>query len=110
MAGNYFQHRKNGNLFIPRVWPGDSAFVYYTLSEARRWGGDLHRAYTDNGIAGIWNDMNEPADFIDQTGKNQRDVVSYDEGENSTHAKNRNVFGLLMARAPYEGLGGLQTD
>jgi alpha-glucosidase len=52
--------------------------------------------------------MNEPADFVDQTGKNQRDVVSYDEGENSTHAKNRNVFALLMARATYEGLARLQ--
>ena len=36
MAGNYFQHRKSGQLFIPRVWPGDSTFVDYTLPEARR--------------------------------------------------------------------------
>ncbi len=110
IAGNYFQHRKSGQLFIPRVWPGDSTFVDFTLPEARRWWGDLHRAYIDNGVAGIWNDMNEPADFVDQTGKNQIDVVSYDEGENSTHAKNRNVFALLMARATYEGLMRLQPD
>jgi alpha-glucosidase len=110
MAGNYFQHRKNGQLFIPRVWPGDSVFVDFSLPEARRWWGDLHRAYLDNGVAGIWNDMNEPSDFVDQTGGNQRDVVSYDEGENSTHAKNRNVFALLMARATYEGLARLQPD
>ncbi|HEX8136817.1 MAG TPA: TIM-barrel domain-containing protein [Pyrinomonadaceae bacterium] len=107
---NYFQRRSGGNLFIPRVWPGDSVFVDYTLPEARRWWGDLHRAYTDNGIAGIWNDMNEPADFVDQTGRNQLDVVSFDEGERSTHAKNRNVFALLMARATYEGLERLQPD
>jgi alpha-glucosidase len=107
---DYFQHRKNGDLFVPKVWPGDSAFVDYTRPEARRWWGDLHRAYTDNGIAGIWNDMNEPSDFVDQTGKNQMDVVSFDEGENSTHAKNRNVFGLLMARATYEGLQRLRPD
>ncbi len=107
---NYFQRRRNGQLFIPRVWPGDSVFVDFTLPDARRWWGDLHHAYTDNGIAGIWNDMNEPADFIDQTGKNQIDVVSYDEGENSTHAKNRNVFALLMARATYEGLARLQPE
>ncbi len=105
---NYFQHRKNGELFIPQVWPGESVFVDYTLPEARRWWGDLHRAYTDNGVAGIWNDMNEPSDFVDQSGKNQIDVVSYDEGENSTHAKNRNVFALLEARATYEGLQRLQ--
>ena len=106
----YFQHRRNGDLFVPRVWPGESVFVDYTMPEARRWWGDLHRAYTDNGIAGIWNDMNEPSDFVDQTGKNQLDVVSYDEGEKSTHAKNRNTFALLMSRATYEGLERLQPD
>ena len=107
---NYFQRRGNGDLFVPRVWPGESVFVDYTLPEARRWWGDLHRVYTDNGIAGIWNDMNEPSDFVDQTGKNQLDVVSYDEGEKTTHAKNRNTFALLMSRATYEGLERLRPD
>ena len=110
VSRNYFQKRKNGQLFVPRVWPGDSVFVDFTLPDARRWWGDLHRAYTDAGVAGIWTDMNEPSDFVDQTGKNQIDVVSHDEGENSTHAKNRNVFALLMARATYEGLQRLQPD
>jgi alpha-glucosidase len=107
---NYFQHRSNGQLFVPRVWPGESVFVDYTLPGARRWWGDLHRVYTDNGIAGIWNDMNEPADFVDQTGKNQLDVVSDDNGERTTHAKNRNVFALLMAQATYEGLERLRPN
>jgi alpha-glucosidase len=106
----YFQRRQNGDLFIPKVWPGESVFVDFTLPAARAWWGSLHRAYTDNGVAGIWNDMNEPSDFIDQTGKNQIDVVSFDEGEKSRHAKNRNVFALLMARATYEGLERLRPD
>jgi alpha-glucosidase len=110
LAKRFFQHRKNGELFIPKVWPGDSVFVDYTLPEARRWWGDLHRAYMDNGVSGIWNDMNEPSDFVDQTGKNQMDVVSYDEGENSTHAKNRNVFALLHSRSTYEGLERLRPQ
>lgn len=110
LSKNYFQKRKSGQLFVPRVWPGESVFVDFTLPEARSWWGELHGAYTDVGVAGIWNDMNEPSDFVDQTGKNQIDVVSYDEGANSTHAKNRNVFALLMARATYEGLQRLQPD
>jgi alpha-glucosidase len=110
VQNNYFQKRENGDLFIPSVWPGQSVFVDYTLPAARDWWGNLHRAYTDNGVAGIWNDMNEPSDFIEQTGKNQLDVVSYDEGEKSTHAKNRNVFALLMARATYEGLERLRPN
>lgn len=107
---NFFQKRQNGAPFIPKVWPGESMFVDFTLADVRRWWGGLHRAYTDHGVAGIWNDMNEPSDFVDQTGRNQLDVVSYDEGENSTHAKNRNVFALLMARATREGLERLQPD
>ncbi|MDT4965442.1 MAG: alpha-glucosidase [Acidobacteriota bacterium] len=107
---NYFQKRKTGELFIPKVWPGESVFVDFTLPDARKWWGSLHRAYTENGVGGIWNDMNEPSDFVDQSGKNQLDVVSRDEGENSTHAKNRNIFALLMARATYEGLERLEPD
>ncbi|HEX8773923.1 MAG TPA: TIM-barrel domain-containing protein [Pyrinomonadaceae bacterium] len=107
---NYFQRRRNGDIYIGRVWPGESVLVDFTLPDARRWWGDLHRAYTDNGVAGIWTDMNEPSDFVDQTGKNQLDVVSFDEGERSTHAKNRNTFALLMARATYEGLERLEPQ
>ena len=107
---NYFQKRSNGELFIPKVWPGESVFVDYTLPDARNWWGNLHRFYMDHGVAGIWNDMNEPSDFVDQTGGNQRDVVSYDEGQKTTHAKNRNVFALLMARSTYEGLERLKPD
>jgi alpha-glucosidase len=61
---NYFQKKSNGELFIPKVWPGESVFVDYTLPDARNWWGDLHRFYIDHGVAGIWNDMNEPSDFV----------------------------------------------
>ena len=110
LAKNYFMKRKDGSPYIGRVWPGESVFVDFTLPDARRWWGDLHRALFDHGVAGVWNDMNEPADFVDQTGKEQMDVVSHDEGENSTHAKNRNVFALLMARATYEGFERLRPN
>ena len=30
-------------------------------SDVRQWWGDLHQSLTDIGVAGIWNDMNEPA-------------------------------------------------
>jgi alpha-glucosidase len=103
-AQDFFLKRKDGRPYIARVWPGDSVFVDYTKDAAARWWGDLHRAYTEQGVAGIWNDMNEPSDFNDQTGKSQMDVVTYDGGENSPYAKNRNVFALNEARATYQGL------
>ncbi len=106
----YFLKRTDGKLWIGRVWPGDAVFVDYTIEAAARWWGDLLRAYTDHGVEGIWNDMNEPSDFIDQTGKTQMDVVTYDGGTNSPYTKNRNVFALNEARATYEGLERLRPN
>ena len=105
-----FSKTKERGIVCSESVAGRQCVCRLTRRKRAHWWGNLHRAYTDNGVAGIWNDMNEPADFVDQTGKNQIDVVSYDEGENSTHAKNRNVFALLMARATYEGLERLRPD
>jgi alpha-glucosidase len=106
----YFLKRTNGKLWIGEVWPGKAVYTDYTKDDAARWWGDLHRAYLDHGVAGIWNDMNEPSDFLDQTGKTQMDVVTYDGGTNSPYAENRNVFALNEARATFEGLTRLRPN
>ena len=110
LAKDYFLKRADGKLWIGAVWPGKAVYTDFTLDAAARWWGDLHRAYLDHGVAGIWNDMNEPSDFLDQTGKTQMDVVTYDGGTNSPYAGNRNVFALNEARATYEGLERLRPN
>ncbi len=109
-AKDAFVRRKNGDLYVGAVWPGKAVFTDFTREDVRRWWGDLFRAYTDNGVAGIWTDMNEPSDFVDKSGDSQTDLVFDDEGERSLYGKNRNVFALLMARATYEGLIRLQPN
>ena len=110
MAGDYFLRRRDGSLWIGEVWPGKAVYVDYTRAEARRWWGDQHRALLDPGVAGIWDDMNEPSDFTDQTGRSQHDVVFDDLGAHTPYAANRNVFALNMVRATYEGLERLRPD
>ena len=110
MAGNYFLRRRDGSLWIGEVWPGKAVYVDYTRADARRWWGDLHRPFLDAGVAGIWDDMNEPSDFTDQTGRSQADVVFDDRGAHTPYAENRNVFALNEVRATYEGLARLQPD
>lgn len=110
MGKDYFLKRKNGQLWIGEVWPGKAVYTDYTKDDAARWWGDLHRAYLDHGVAGIWNDMNEPSDFVDQTGNTQMDVVTYDGGTHSPYAENRNVFALNEARATFEGLTRLRPN
>ncbi len=54
--------------------------------------------------------MNEPSDFLDQTGKTQMDVITYDEADHTPYAENRNVFALNEARATYGGLLRLRPN
>jgi alpha-glucosidase len=109
-AKDYFLKRADGKPWIGAVWPGKAVYADFTLDAAARWWGDLHRAYLEHGVAGIWNDMNEPSDFLDQTGKTQMDVVTYDDGAKSPYAGNRNLFALNEARATYEGLVRLRPN
>src|SRR5262249_10919250 len=52
------------------------------------------------GIAGIWNDMNEPTVFSASGGKEIPEYVKHDfEGQHLTHLEAHNIYGMLMARA-----------
>lgn len=105
-----FLRRRDSHPYIGRVWPGKVHFVDYSRPDASEWWGDLHRGLLDHGVAGIWMDMNEPADFTDQSGGAWRDVISEDHGRNSDHGRMRNLFALGMARATYEGLRRLEPE
>src|SRR4029077_3785336 len=82
-----YAKRQDGRVYIGKVWPGDAVFVDYPLEAARRWWGDLHKALLDHGVAGVWNDMNEPSDFTPDAEKAARDVVFDDRGHHSSVAK-----------------------
>lgn len=61
---DYFCKKPDGSLFVPYVWPGPSHFPDFMNSKVREWWGKLCSDFTKTGIAGIWNDMNEPSIFM----------------------------------------------
>ncbi len=63
-----FCRKKDGSLFSAGVWPGPCHFTDFLNPEARRWFGSFYRMFTDAGIDGFWNDMNEPALFYSEEG------------------------------------------
>lgn len=90
----------DGELHAAQVWPGWSYFPDFTKESARNWWSDQMKFYTDNGIRGFWNDMNEPASW----GQMTPDLIEFDwEGDTTTHREARNVYGGLMSRATKEG-------
>ncbi|WP_051314771.1 glycoside hydrolase family 31 protein [Alteribacter aurantiacus] len=92
-----------GNVYYGDVWPGKSAFPDFTNEDVQTWWGDKHTFYSDLGIEGIWNDMNEPAVF-NETKTMDTKVVHDNNGVPKTHRELHNIYGLKMGEATYEGM------
>lgn len=90
----------DGQYYTGQVWPGWCHFPDFTSEKGRAWWQKEVRHFTDAGVAGIWNDMNE----ISTWGQKMPDNVLFDfDGQPTTHLQGHNVFGLEMARSSYEG-------
>ena len=100
IAGGYFAKTPQGDTYINAVWPGDAVFPDFGRPEVRSWWGEQLHFYTELGVAGVWNDMNEPASF---NGPLPDDIVFTDEDSPASHAQMHNVYGHNMAKATYEG-------
>jgi alpha-glucosidase len=97
--------RTEGNeLYVGQVWPGRTVFPDFVTEEARTWWGERNAAHVRSGLAGIWNDMNEPA-----TGRIPPDAMRFDRGRDS-HARWHNQYALLMAMATTAGLRDAMPD
>ncbi len=103
------------------VWPKASAFPDFTDPKAREWFGRQYKAHIDEGVAGFWNDMNEPGVFMtDQTEKPEifhhpaktfpYDTPHVGDGVSGDHRRYHNVYGMLMTRSTFEGLKTLVPE
>lgn len=118
-AKGIFVRNADGSEFNAPVWAGNSAFPDFTDPKARDWFSSYYRRHLDEGVAGFWNDMNEPATFMTPATENPRiyhhpdKTFPYDtrhagDGSPGDHRRYHNVFGMQMARASYEGLRKLE--
>ncbi|HZU68981.1 MAG TPA: TIM-barrel domain-containing protein [Ktedonobacteraceae bacterium] len=127
MEHDYFCRHEDGKLFTGTVWPGECVFPDFSRSEVRSWWGNLYSGLLDQGVDGIWNDMNEPAlsnllsapDEPSAHGKTMsNDVLHRAGGDNPTgpdgppvlHKFFHNAYGMEMARSTFEGLTRLRPD
>jgi alpha-glucosidase len=90
----------DGKNYSGQVWPGWCNFTDFTSEKGRNfWRGEM-KFFADNGVSGIWNDMNEIATWGQKIPNN----VLFDfEGRKGTILEAHNVYGSLMARTSYEG-------
>jgi alpha-glucosidase len=115
----YFVRDATGQEFQGWVWPGLSAWADFARDDVRAWWGALSRGLTEAGVAGIWNDMNEPTQTkISTTSEDDAllgatlplDAQHGDPDHPIPHAAFHNVYGMEMTRATRSGLEALRPD
>jgi alpha-glucosidase len=111
----------DGSRYEGKVWPGAAVFPDFLNPSVRTWWGTFYTDFMAQGVAGVWNDMNEPAVFttapdnsktmplsnlhhgdptlLDDLGQPQGDIRAA-----GTHERYHNVYGMMMARATREGI------
>lgn len=104
LAGDDFVKKPDGKPYVGIVWPGASAFPDFTSPKVREWWGSLYKGLIQDGVAGFWNDMNEPALFGVPSKTMDLDALFWDQGLESPHAKIHNVYGMLMSAATQGGM------
>jgi len=110
-----FVRKADGQLFHGYVWPDKAVFPDFLRPDVRDWWGNLHKSLTDSGVAGIWNDMNEPAiddrPFGDPGNKIwfPLDAPQGPDDERTNHTEAHNLYGLTMAQAASVGLERLRS-
>ncbi len=104
----HFCRRSDDYFMEGHVWPGRCQFPDFTNPEVREWWGGLFQGLVDLGVAGVWNDMNEPAVF--GSGTFPDDVRHQYDGYRGSHRKAHNVYGMQMVRATYDGLRKLMKN
>jgi alpha-glucosidase len=96
----------DGEYYQGQVWPGWCHFPDFTKATTRAWWKSHLKSYTDLGIEGYWNDMNEIATW----GHGLPENIEFDfDGNPGTTRKGRNLFGFQMARSTYEGTKALMN-
>jgi alpha-glucosidase len=111
MKQDAFVKNPDGSVFVGPVWPGDSVFPDFTRAKARDWWGEQYKSFASMGVAGFWNDMNEPSVFnrADKT-MPLGNLHGMDDGTTRDHRAIHNVYGMENVRATYDGLRKLQPD
>ena len=113
-AGDHFV-KENGKTYVGPVWPGPSVFPDFTRKVTRDWWGTLFKQLDDDGVAGFWNDMNEPAVFTYPT-KTMPDDVEHRIDEpgflkrTAFHPEIHNLYGMENSRATWDGQLALRPN
>ncbi len=109
VAGDHFVKLPDGTTYVGTVWPGPAVFPEFTQQRTLAWWGSLFKPLIHDGVAGFWNDMNEPAVFKTAS-KTMPDDVQHRIDmpamlqRTTDHREIHNVYGMLNSQGTYDGM------
>ena len=112
VAEGHFLRDAEGGEHHESTWPGDAAFPDYTRPETRAWWTGLTRGFLEQGMDGVWVDLNEPSPIL-PLGAELPDELEHRGGGDiapGDHAQYHNVYGLLMAKTTDEAMRASRPD
>ncbi len=104
-TGDMLVDRRDGEPYEGKVWPGATVFPDFTLERTRQAWGRFHEPLIAAGVAGFWNDMNDPVLRIGEA----YDPLAEDVQHHGVpHRRVRNLYANGMAEATVSGLRSLR--
>ncbi|MFX1475562.1 MAG: TIM-barrel domain-containing protein, partial [Promethearchaeota archaeon] len=110
LAYDYFLRKEDNALFVGTVWPGAVVLPDFLQPKVRRWWGNLHTTLIEQGVAAIWNDMNEPQLFLHQESEALLKVVHSDGRQTYPHTLIHNIYANMMSQSTFEALLRLRPN
>jgi alpha-glucosidase len=106
VAGEHFLRHQDGREYHGSTWPGDAAFPDFTRPETQAWWKGLTEELLEQGMDGLWVDLNEPSLILPLGAELPADLQHRGGGElfPGIHAQYHNVYGRLMAEVTNEAM------
>lgn len=108
----------DGSTFLGKLWPWDpaappsSVYPNFLKTSTRDWWSMQYKPMFDTGVDGIWNDVNEPVNFIPEDHWTlPLDAVFVDDnGVKHTHEEIHNIYPHLEEQASYNAFKLLKPN
>ena len=108
VARDVFLREPTDGPYLGTVWPGQAVFPDFTDQKTRDWWADWLSTLLDAGVDGVWNDMNEPADFSGDPVYRPHfsvpdRIVARNDGHGASMATLHNAYANAMNEATRDG-------
>lgn len=115
LKDNVYVKLPNGSNYLGDVWPGQVVFPDFSNPKTRVWWGEQFKGLIDDGVSGIWLDMNEPSNFMNTRGTYQNKTIPNitvfnKDGIGASALEMHNLYGMNEAMATYKGLRKLEPN